>query len=500
MAKLKHYVNLWQKDLFVERGIDSLDRIGPAVFLRAKFKNPDALPVSFRAVLVSEVSPYTDAEKKRNIWYKLQEPIGLEVNEGEEMNATCAALLPPSGGAVYKIEARAGDKTVQSTDEIETWRRLFFQIFYMKDAKEEVKVPNLKETYDYYKSLFVELLDIPENKTAPIPYLENATATDLLRLVRPKYTSFLREPWVLALVFSNALPGFAELEIGAEPYPGNVDLPSRLSGNDELSYKLPEGIYAWWRMNPAHDAQNGGKGVWLRGDGIITVDGKDIVIPKDSITLDASHSNPPGKGFNWLKVKLPEAARSHNLIFSKSAKLTLTLWVADGFSGGFAVGDQNLLAVSRTSWWHDKKKEDTDIEKLTVLNHEFGHKLGMVPKGGRRFGGLYELDAPDKLYGDLDLMYAGRNPSKALKDELKRTNNSKGHKGAHCERGATGKKDGDVWKWTGTPECAMFGATSTADKASPMVFCGPCAARMIRQNLDPADPLGVLSFKSLLDS
>ena len=49
MAKHKHYVNLWQKDLFVERGIESLDRIGPAVFLRAKFKNPDAPAVGREA-------------------------------------------------------------------------------------------------------------------------------------------------------------------------------------------------------------------------------------------------------------------------------------------------------------------------------------------------------------------------------------------------------------------------------------------------------------------
>jgi hypothetical protein len=202
-------------------------------------------------------------------------------------------------------------------------------------------------------------------------------------------------------------------------------------------------------------------------------------------------------GFSRLKIKLPEAARSHNLIFSKNAKLTVKLWVLDGFSGGFADQDINLLTVARTAWWHDKDKEDTPRERLSVLNHELGHKLGMVPKGGRRFGLLYELDAPDTLYGDIDPIYSGPNLSPEMEHEVLINNNSKGHQGAHCERGAKAEKKGDVWKRTGKPECTMFGATSTEDHSSPMAFCPQCEKLMIRQNLNPADPFCVLSFKSL---
>jgi len=39
----------------------------------------------FRTVPVSEVSPYTETEKRRNRWYKLQEPVGMQVSEGTEM-------------------------------------------------------------------------------------------------------------------------------------------------------------------------------------------------------------------------------------------------------------------------------------------------------------------------------------------------------------------------------------------------------------------------------
>lgn len=499
MAKLKQYVNLPQISLFVERGIASLDRLGPVHF-KANFKMDDPMLAQFRTVLVSEVSPYTESEKKRNRWYKLQEPVGMQVSEGKEMVSGTTAQLPPSGGAVYKIEARAGEKTVESTDEIETWRRLFFQVLRMKDAsdpKKDVKVPNLRDALDYYKTLFVELLDVPEGVQTEIPYLENATSDDLIRLVKPKYTVKDREPWVLALVFSNALPSLNVIEIGVD-VPGNVELPGRMWGNAELVFKLPKGKYAWWGFKPDDDAENGGKGIWLRGDGKLTADGKDFVIPKDSIKLDTSHSFKAGKGFNRLKITLPEKARNQNSIFSKNASFTLRLLVADGFSGGFALRDENLLTTARTAWWRDTEK--TEPEKLQTLNHELGHKLGMVPKGGRHFGGRYELDAPDRLYGDVDLIYAGPKPTQDVKDYVRSHDNAKGHRGAHCERGAKGKKADGVWEWSGKPECTMFGATSTEDASTPQRFCAVCAKLVMRQNMDPAHSDAVLSFKSLLDS
>jgi hypothetical protein len=96
----------------------------------------------------------------------------------------------------------------------------------------------LKDTLDYYeKKLFVELLEVPKGVRTEIPYLENATADDLIRLVKPKYTVKDREPWVLALVFSNALPALNVIEIGVD-VSGKVDLPGRMWGNAELVFEL----------------------------------------------------------------------------------------------------------------------------------------------------------------------------------------------------------------------------------------------------------------------
>lgn len=491
MAKVKQYVNLPRDGRFVERNIESVDRLGP-VFYKATLAKPAPMLVSFRVVKISESSPYTATEKKRNRRFELQEPLGLDVNASTVLEPWCKATLPPSGGAIYKIEARADDKTVATTDEIETWRRLFFQIFHMTN----VEVPALGPMFDYFKTLYIELLDQPAGAVVEIPHLENAGAADLIHLVTPKYTVDDREPWVLALVFADQLPQLAQIKIGVAPYAGEVELPSQWSGNETLKFELPEEKYLWFGLNPVDDAANGGKGSWLRGDGVLTVDGQDVVIPADSISIDTSKSIRGGKAFNGLRIQLPEGARNQNRFFDKSAKLTLDLWVLNGFSGGFALRDQNLLAVARKAWWNDKQKADP--KKLQVLNHEFGHKLGMVPKGGRGFGGPFELDAPESLYGDVDLLYAGANPSKELEEQMKTLNNAKGHRGAHCGRDAKAKKKGASWNWSGTPGCTMFGATSTEDAHAPQNFCAVCAKLLIRQNLNPSDAAGLPGFRSLV--
>ena len=168
----------------------------------------------------------------------------------------------------------------------------------------------------------------------------------------------------------------------------------------------------------------------------------------------------------------------------------MVLYIVEGFSGGFAVLRNNLLTVASNSWWNPQNVPDN--QRIQVLNHEFGHKLGMVPKGGRPLGKPEELDAPDKLYGDIDEIYG--TITTALQPQL----NGKGHHGAHCERGATAQKRGSVWKWTGTPGCTMFGATSTEDAQTPSKFCGPCSKLVIRQDLDFAVN-GLPGFVSLLN-
>jgi hypothetical protein len=484
MARLKQWVNLEKKEVFVERGIDSLDRLGP-VFFNAKFKNPDSLPVSLRVSKVSEKAAYSEAEKNRNANFILLAPIGLDVNEGTEVALRCVAFLPPAGGAVYKVEAKAGDDVAAASDELESWRRLFFQVFHMTG----VVVPDLTPTFDYYKTLFVELMDVPAGKTIDIPYLENAMTPDLIDRVKPHYTVADREPWVMALVYAHALPGLKQLQIGATAAAGSVSLPSSWSGNSTLALELTEGSYFWWKMNPVHDAMNGGQGIWRQSDATLTVDGKTHVIPKSAISIDTNQSVRPGAGFNRFKIALPEEVRNKNWFSGKDAKLKVSFFVVDGFAGGFAVLRHNLLAVARNFWWRDK--DATDTERVQVLNHEFGHKLGMVAKGGRPLGSETELDAPDKLYGDIDEIYGTITP--ALKPKL----NAKGHRGAHCERGVSATQSGGTWKWSGTPGCTMFGSMGTSTATTPPRFCEVCGKLVTRQDLDFVVN-GLPGFTSLL--
>ena len=485
MAKIKQWVNLDRIALFVERGIDSIDRLGP-VFFDAKFKNEDALPVQLKVTTVSETSPYSAAEKDRNARFILLEPIGLDVSEGTDVQLRCVAFLPPAGGAVYKVEAKAGDAVKAASDEIEAWRRLYFQVFHMHG----VTVPDLKPTFDYYKTLFLELVDVPAGAAVEILSVQNADTNDLVASVKPKYTVADREPFVLALVFSRALPRMTPFEIGADPNSGHVSLPSRLSGNSTLSFDLHDNKFLWWRMNSIHDAMNGGQGIWLQSDVTLTVGTQTFTIPKSAVSIDLGQTFRAGQGFNRIKIELPEGARNRNIFSAKDASVRLDLVIVEGFSGGFAVLGTNLLTVASNSWWRTSNVPDD--QRIQVLNHEFGHKLGMVPKGGRPLGSENELDAPDKLYGDIDPIYG------TITAALQSQQNGKGHHGAHCERGATGRKEGAVWKWTGTPACTMFGATSTDDAWTPPKFCGPCSKLVIRQDLDFALN-GLPGFDSLLN-
>jgi hypothetical protein len=384
----------------------------------------------------------------------------------------CVCFLPPAGGAVYKVEAKAGDAVKAASDEIETWRRLYFQVFHMHG----VTVPDLKPTFDYYKTLFLELVDVPAGAAVEILSVQNADTNDLVESVKPKYTVADLEPFVMALVFSRALPQIGQLRVGMDTGSGNVSLPSRISGNSTLSFDLPHDTYLWWRMNSIHDAMNGGKGIWLQSDVTLTVGTHTFTVPKSDVSIDPSQTLRAGQGYNRIKIVVPEAARNQNIFFGKDAKLRMKLSTVDGFSGGFAVLRHNLLTVANNSWW--RSTDVPDDRRLQVLNHEFGHKLGMVPKGGRPLGSSNELDAPDKLYGDIDPIYG--TITTALQPQL----NGKGHHGAHCERGATAHKEGSVWKWTGTPACTMFGATSTDDAWTPSKFCGPCSKLVVRQDLD----------------
>ena len=291
MARIKQWVNLDRIALFVERGIDSIDRLGP-VFFDAKFKNEDALPVQLRVSTVSETSPYTAAEKDRNARFMLLEPIGLDVNDGTDVQLRCVCFLPPAGGAVYKVEAKAGDAVKAASDEIETWRRLYFQVFHMHG----VTVPNLKPTFDYYKTLFLELVDIPAGAAVEILSVQNADTRDLVESVKPKYTVADREPYVMGLVFSHALPRMVRFEVGADPSSGHVSLPSRISGNSTLSFDLTDNKYLWWRMNSIHDAMNGGKGIWLQSDVTLTVGTQTLTIPKSDVSIDLEPDLPRGPG------------------------------------------------------------------------------------------------------------------------------------------------------------------------------------------------------------
>jgi len=120
----------------------------------------------------------------------------------------------------------------------------------MKHGSDPKKdVPDLKDTLDYYeKKLFVELLEVPKGVRTEIPYLENATSEDLIRLVKPKYTVKDREPWVLG---AGILQCAARVRRNQDRrgHPGKRGTVGALVGNEEIVFELPKNKYAWWALS-----------------------------------------------------------------------------------------------------------------------------------------------------------------------------------------------------------------------------------------------------------
>jgi len=85
---------------------------------------------------------------------------------------------------------------------------------------------------------------------------------------------------------------------------------------------------------------------------------KNFVIPKDSIRLDTSHSFKAGKGFQPPEDHPAKGRTQPERPPKQRRQANAQLWVMDGFSGGFALRDENLLTVARTAWWRDTEKTE----------------------------------------------------------------------------------------------------------------------------------------------
>lgn len=460
MANKLQWVNLSKDPVFKEDEVSSEEYL-EYVHFEVKFSK--AKPAAFKVRVVEKGKPatYTAKEKARNPHFK-QRHTKSQTNLGKDhVKAEEKVYLPAAGGNEYEIEAKYKRKVVKGKQTRETRRKIYYQAIAMAG----IGIPGLGPTESYYEKLFVVL----KNKGGPgqIPYLQNVDDFDstqrngLIKSAKSAYKIDKYKPWAFAAVFvdMNANRGVKQYTVAQSPA---LKAPSKLVSivSSTVSYTLPDGDYLWYGVEPKDDAQNGGKGLWLYDDTYwVDAAGTAHKIPMANVTIDKKKRKSARGGYNTLKIEIP--ANLKNVFTGAHGRITIKVCVVAIFGGGYSEPSVNLILVAKSGFWEDS----SDAERLQILNHEMGHKLGMVQDGnGRR------LDPPPTLYGHI------RSGPKE---------NNKGHSGPHCEkdmRYAGGR-------WRGKPGCVMFGSTAAHDSAgkyqlTPSTYCGECEKIVRKLDLD----------------
>lgn len=487
MPVKKQWVNLEKRNAFVEDDIASLGQLGPChyevTFQKAK---PELYKV--RVTARSEPSTYTAQEKARNPRFGVQLK-KVRHNAGKKkVRIDADVSLPAAGGNVYVIRTKYKKSEHETSEGREAWRRLYYQAVEMKLAgpaspAADVGVPDLTPTENRYKALYVELKR--KGGSGPITFkeyidIENWTGGRLFLMRQAKAAYGLRthEPYAFIAAFVNSIASRKEREFLHTDSPTHM-LGSRLLNwsEDEITWELPGGSYLWYGLDAADDAANGGKG-WLFRNSCVLVDssGVEHPVPDANVTVDVTKKRSPLGGYNTLRIKVPQSAR--NVFSSKQVRVEIKLWVVKGFLGGYSEPSYNFITVAKRSWW----QENTDAKRIQVLNHELGHKIGMVPEGTVAGN---ELDRGAYLYGG----------SRRQTDDAGKPIDQQGHQGPHCGKDVNYRvnrtlADGTRADWQGTPGCVMFGATSCIDpvtgrhKPAPETYCPECDRQVKKLDLD----------------
>ncbi|MFK5856884.1 MAG: hypothetical protein QM503_12200 [Bacteroidota bacterium] len=499
METIKHWVNLKRnnKDYIGTDDIDSEEDLEFRL-IECEFKKAKASKLKVKIIPVNgKCVSYENDEKNRNKAFRLRK-LGVTVTPGEnkKIKLSRQVYFPAAGSSQYKVSAHYKKKTVESKKTLEIWRRVYYQIFSMKDAA----IAPLDRFKDAFEKYHIEMIEMEpaagKNKiksrntifdpSSGIAGLENESI--VLRDARRKYKIQKYEPSAAAAIFVHSIATYNE----HEPVIPASEVPSRIRnifGTDKQIYEIAltgqfnEDLYLWKDLEEKEDKTN----KWLMSVTLVDEEGKEYSLKKSSIEIDETSciTSHGGKKYGFNKLKVEVDPKDVGAWFrSKNIFIQLKVKVVDGFSGGYSLGDKNAVFVASKAWW--SPNNSTSDELLYILNHEIGHMIGMVsagdsvsagllPDGSRAFAWIDNKspNAPPNIYGQY---YEGN------------LANNQGHQGPHCEKGATYNAADNTW--SGTPECVMFGATGMTDttsgiyKESPATFCDDCGKIVLKLNLD----------------
>jgi hypothetical protein len=476
MTILKQWVNLPKKTKFEGDGISSEARLD---FLYFKHTFKTANPASFKVSIVPTGAgniKYSKAELKRHEGFRIRKlPVQLSTKTSTP-EVEQEVYLPAAGGNTYKIKAKYNNKVVESTTIVEVWRRLFYEVISMKSAPYLVSMTGFENAFiNTAKKFNIELKEKGNgrNKMKFIKTIHNTNGNDFRDEARKVYTIRECEPYAVAVVFSNYIADYIDIRIVDTV---SRQIPSKLlhwgthAGDFVVDIRGPGGgsEYLWEGLDDDHDKAK----FWLVSATFMAKDGQQYTIPKDDVTIAGGKAFSLG-GYKQVKVDLKSIKR--NLFSMTEGTIRLIVNVLDGgFTGGFSYNNLNLITVGTRAWWESSPSSNSEM--LQTINHEMGHKVGMVGYGDKDH--RKKNEKLKKKGKDVYFTYRRELPDspKTLYGEHRGVNDQ-GHAGPHCGKGA--KYHNDTGDWTGKPGCVMFGSNATEDPVgtyhfTPEKFCDQC--------------------------
>jgi hypothetical protein len=460
--------------------IGSVDRCG-LLSIKTAFSNEIPIEYKVKVEPVTTDVVYTEAELKRNVNFKMTKG-ALDLGNAAEVKMADNIRLPAAGGVKYKLVAKdANDKEVTSI-EVESKRKLYYQLMYMDDSNGSVPCTLLTQTENHCIDNYIVLTKKGDTKKVPFhkTISMNVDRSNSAQTGSYNYNHFQSDvsrhydmPQACkdvgcVAVWSNYIASFKNLVVSETAISSTAN-PNCVVSATEISIKFP-GKLLWHALDDQDDAAKR----WFVSCEIIhtpnppavdpsKVNPPQLVAPvlpttitltKDNIDIAGNKQYTYG-GYSAVKITPPTALADLLKTFNGTIKVTLEVLIIRGFTGGFSYPSGYALTTCCTkSWWNDISSSNADV----IWNHELGHRIGMVAYGNTATDAKKKLgpDAPPNIYGE----------SAANKKDP-------GHSGSHCAKGVTYTPATN--SWSGTPGCIMFGATSNGGVPSPLNYCDDCA-------------------------
>lgn len=480
------WVNLEKDDDYLaDADIDSKDRCGKLSITTAFAKGK--VPLLYKV----KVSPsgtdnvtYSEAEKNRNDNFKMTKG-AVDLGTEAEVLIDDVIQLSAAGGNKYKLEAKDANGKVVESEEIEAKRKLYYQYMHMEDANGKVTSYPLSQLESHCLKNFVTLTKvsgtdkkIPFHKCINMGRGTRYSYSDFSTDVKAEYdlnaaqkkvgcvtvlscaiASYKKIPKNITHIIGGAAKAECKIKPGI-PLAGLSVVPSVVS----LTV-LSGTSFLWCDLNDDDDNSK----VWFI-DGAISftpnasstspsaLAAHSIPIERGSVSIGDTKIRPHG-GRQVIDISAGPGLEAMLAETSGTIEFALEINKLSGFSGGFSIPGTGITTCCTQSWFKDKKATDSDV----IWNHELGHRMGMVAYGDKPLATYPRPklpDAPPNLYGEIS-------------DKNAPGYNSKGHQGPHCEKGSL-SYDSAKKKWTGTPGCVLFGATSASGNSSPLDYCSDC--------------------------